>query len=210
MNNTALNLIDDVHLKGNCTQELVNENVILKQLDNEIFNKIHISPTMFESLKDIIIQSLEDEKKININARKKIAADIEIIDNRLGRLWECYLDRDIDKAKYELEKQKYLEQKKDLIAKSEKYTDITANLKENVGKAMDFVANLSNLMKIASPDEKNMLLNNLLTDCVLDGTTLHYKIKAPFDTLLSCTNCKKWKDVALENLEEFESIESSR
>lgn len=197
------------HLKGNCTQELVNENVILKQLDNEIFNKIHISPTMCESLKDIIIQSLEDEKKININARKKIAADIEIIDNRLGRLWECYLDRDIDKAKYELEKQKYLEQKKDLITKSEKYTDITSNLKENVGKAMDFVANLSNLMKIASPDEKNMLLNNLLTDCVLDGTTLHYKIKAPFDKLLSCTNCKKWKDVALENLEEFDNLETN-
>ena len=97
-----------------------------------------------------------------------------------------------------------IEQKKDLNARAEKYSDISNGLKENVEKAIDFVANLSNLMKAASPDEKNMLLKRLLTNCVLDGAVLKYKIKAPFDKLLSCTNYKKWKDIAMENLEEFE------
>ena len=49
-----------------------------------------------------------------------------------------------------------------------------------------------------------MLLKKLLTNCVLDGEVLKYEIKAPFDKLLSCTNYKKWKDIAIENLEEFE------
>lgn len=87
---------------------------------------------------------------------------------------------------------------------TEKYTDISKELKENVGNAIDFASDLSNLMKIASPDEKNMLLKKLLTNCVLDGGVLKYEIKAPFDKLLSCTNYKKWKDIAIENLEEFE------
>lgn len=165
---------------------------------------------MYDLFKTSIIQSLEDEKKINASVRRKVAEEISIIDNRLERLWECYLDRYIDKTKYELEKQKYLEQKKDLIAKAEKYADISNELKENVGKALDFVANLSNLMKIASPDEKNMLLKNLLTDCVLDNEVLKYEIKAPFDKLLFCTNYKKWKDIAMENLEEFENLEKQR
>lgn len=136
---------------------------------------------------------------------KKIAEEIKLIDTRLERLWECYLDRDIDKAKYELEKQKYLEQKKDLIARVEKYSDISNGLKENVGKAIDFAANLSNLMKAASPDEKNMLLRKLLANCILDGEVLKYEIKAPFDKLLTCSNYKKWKDITIENLEEFEN-----
>lgn len=191
------------HQKGTCNQKLVKENTILEQLEREIFHKVCISPTMYDLLKTSIIQSLEDEKKINASVRKKVAEEISIIDNRLERLWECYLDRDIDKTRYELEKQKYLEQKKDLIAKAEKYADISNELKENVGKALDFVANLSNLMKIASPDEKNMLLKNLLTDCVLDNEVLKYEIKAPFDKLLFCTNYKKWKDIAMENLEKF-------
>lgn len=49
-----------------------------------------------------------------------------------------------------------------------------------------------------------MLLKKLLTNCVLDGDVLKYEIQAPFDKLLSCTNYKKWKDIAMENLEEFE------
>ena len=194
------------HQKGTCNQKLVNENTILEQLEKEIFHQIRISPTMHDLLKTSIIQTLEDEKKVNASVRKKVAEQINIIDSRLERLWECYLDRDIDKARYELEKQKYLEQKKDLNARAEKYSNISNDLKENVEKAIDFVANLSNLMKAASPDEKNMLLKRLLTNCVLDGETLKYEIKAPFDKLLSCTNYKKWKDIAMENLEEFEKI----
>ena len=100
----------------------------------------------------------------------------------------------------------YLEQKKDLNARVEKYSDISNNLKENVGKAIDFATNLSNLMKAASPDEKNMLLKRLLTNCVLDGETLKYEIKAPFDKLLTCSNYKKWKDIAINNLEDFENL----
>lgn len=192
------------HQKGTCEQKLVNENVILEQLNREIFHTIRISPTMKDILKQSITASLEDEKKVNASVRKKITEEINLIDNRLERLWECYLDRDIDKTRYELEKQKYLEQKKDLNAKAEKYTDISKELKENVGNAIDFASDLSNLMKVASPDEKNMLLKKLLTNCVLDGEILKYEIKAPFDKLLSCSNYKKWKDIAMENLEEFE------
>lgn len=161
---------------------------------------------MHDLLKTSITQTLEDEKKVNASIRKKIAEEINLIDTRLERLWECYLDRDIDKAKYELEKQKYLEQKKDLTARTEKYTDISNDLKENVGTAINFAANLSNLMKKASPDEKNMLLKNLLTNCILDGDVLKYEIQAPFDKLLSCSNYKKWKDVALDNIEDFSEV----
>lgn len=159
---------------------------------------------MHDLLKTSITQTLEDEKKVNASVRKKIAEEINLIHTRLERLWECYLDRDIDKARYETEKQKYQEQKQDLLAKAEKFSDISNELKGNIEKAMDFVVNLPELMKIATPDEKNTLLKKLLTNCVLDGKVLKYDIKAPFDKLLSCTNCKKWKDIAMENLEEFE------
>ena len=99
-----------------------------------------------------------------------------------------------------------MNRKKDLTARTEKYTDISNDLKENVRKAMNFVVNLPELMKIATPDEKNTLLKTLLTNCVLDGKVLKYDIKAPFDKLLSCSNRKKWKNVALDNLEDFSEI----
>ena len=194
------------HRNKDCKQYLVPEETILNQLNQEIFQKIRISPTMHELLKTSIIQSLEDEKKINANVRKKITDEIFMVDSRLERLWESYLDRVIDKPKYESEKEKYLTQKRELEEKANKYTDITKELKENVEKAINFVADVSNLMEVASPDDKNMLLKRLLDNCVLHGDTLTYEIKAPFDKLISCHNYKQWSNVALNNLDEFEQI----
>lgn len=194
------------HRNKDCKQYLVPEETILNQLNQEIFKKIRISPTMRELLKTSIIQSLEDEKKINANVRKKITDEIFMVDSRLERLWESYLDRVIDKPKYESEKEKYLTQKRELVEKANKYTDITKELKENVEKAINFVADVSNLMEVASPDDKNMLLKRLLDNCVLHGDTLTYEIKAPFDKLISCNNYKQWSNVALDNLDEFEQI----
>lgn len=194
------------HRNKDCKQYLVPEETILNQLNQEIFKKIRISPTMRELLKTSIIQSLEDEKKINTNVRKKITDEIFMVDSRLERLWESYLDRVIDKPKYESEKEKYLTQKRELVEKANKYTDITKELKENVEKAINFVADVSNLMEVASPDDKNMLLKRLLDNCVLHGDTLTYEIKAPFDKLISCNNYKQWSNVAIDNLDEFEQI----
>ena len=160
---------------------------------------------MYDLLKTSIIQSLEDEKKVNASVRKKITDEINVIDNRLKHLWEYFLDRGITENQYKLEKQKYLDQRKELEERSKKYTDISNTLKDDVEKALDFIADISNVMKIATPDEKNTLLKNLLTNCILDGDVLKYEIKAPFDKLLSCSNYKKWKDIALDNINDFEN-----
>lgn len=148
------------HQKGNCNQKVIDEKVILEQLNNEVFHKIHLSPTMRDSLKTSIIQSLEDEKKINESVRKKAASEIAIIDNRLKHLWEYFLDRGITENQYKLEKQKYLGQRKDLEGRAEKYTDISNEIKENVEKAIDLASNLSTLMERATPDGKNTLLKS--------------------------------------------------
>lgn len=194
------------HRNKDCKQYLVPEETILNQLNQEIFQKIRISPTMHELLKTSIIQSLEDEKKINANVRKKIADEIFMVKNRLDSIWEAYLDKVIDKPKYEAEKEKYLAQKRELEERANKYTDITKELKENVEKAINFVADVSNLMEVASPDDKNMLLKRLLDNCVLHGDTLTYDIKAPFDKLISCHNYKQWSNVAIDNLDEFTKL----
>lgn len=191
------------HLKGSCHQGLVNENKILEQLDREIFSKVRISPTMLDLLKKNVLHTLEDEKEINANIRKKLTSDIKALENKQERLWDYFLDGNIDKGKYEFEKSKIDTQKIELQKTAEKYADITKELKENVGKAIDFVANMSYLMKNAEPVEKCELLSILLSDCVLDGNELKYKIKAPFDKLIACSDYTKWNKIPLENLDEF-------
>jgi modification methylase hgaIA len=101
--------------------------------------------------------------------------------NREAGLWQClapigYLNVKDERRKSTL----ILDPERAPIIKQifEKYASgvhslksvwLSKEFKENVGNAIDFASDLSNLMKIASPDEKNMLLKKLLTNCVLDG-----------------------------------------
>lgn len=66
--------------------------------------------------------------------------------------------------------------------------------------------NISDIFGKATPDKQNQLLLLLIMDCKLNGKRLEYKLKAPFDKLIACKDCRDWPQVAVNNLEEFEEI----
>ena len=43
-------------------------------------------------------------------------------------------------------------------------------------------------------------------DCKLNGKRLEYKLKAPFDKLIACKDCRDWPQIAVDNLDEFEMV----
>ena len=96
----------------------------------------------------------------------------------------------------------------ELKASAEKYKTIDNDMKKAVEKVISMAVNISNIFDKATPDKQNQLLRLLLTDCKLNGKRLEYKLKAPFDRLLSCKNHQDWPQIAVENLGEFGKIRS--
>lgn len=66
--------------------------------------------------------------------------------------------------------------------------------------------NISDIFDKATPDKQNQLLRLLITDCKLNGKRLEYKLKAPFDKLITCKNYQDWPQIAVDNLEEFGEV----
>ena len=66
--------------------------------------------------------------------------------------------------------------------------------------------NISDIFDKAAPDKQNQLLRLLITDCKLNGKRLEYKLKAPFDKLITCKNYQDWPQIAVDNLEEFGEV----
>lgn len=91
-------------------------------------------------------------------------------------------------------------------ATAEKYKTIDNDMKKAVEKVISVTVNISNIFDKATPDKQNQLVRLLLTECKLNGKRLEYKLKAPFDRLVTCKNYQDWSQVAVENLEEFETV----
>lgn len=80
-------------------------------------------------------------------------------------------------------------------------------MKKTVAQVVSMAINVSDIFDKATPDKQNQLVRLLITDCKLNGKRLEYKLKAPFDKLITCKNYQDWPHVAVDNLEEFEKVE---
>lgn len=69
---------------------------------------------------------------------------------------------------------------------------------ENYLLAQPMVVELSRnafkIFKSSEPDEKRVLLNFLLQNCILDGKKLHFNLKPPFDVILKYSKKQDWRD----------------
>lgn len=69
---------------------------------------------------------------------------------------------------------------------------------------MSMISDLKHIFNTATTQQKNEILQLLLTDCKLNGQHLEYELKKPFDKLLSNHDYNQWVSVALNNIDEFE------
>ena len=92
-----------------------------------------------------------------------------------------------------------------IIKTAEKYKNIDANMKDNINKVMALACNISKIFDMASATRKNELLQILISNCKLNGSTLEYTINAPFDKLIG-KSYTEWTTIVVQNLDEFECL----
>ncbi len=82
-------------------------------------------------------------------------------------------------------------------------------LREAIFKIVGILGNLSSFMQQSDNKAKNILLNLLLSDCIMKDKKLSYTISKPFSYLLACPDYKKWKDLIIKHLKDFKAISYS-
>lgn len=190
-------------LRGTCNQESVNENIILKQLDDEVFSRIRIPNKLLESLKKNVRQYLDKESDSNACMKRQITNELNKLNAREMRIKDLFYDGLIERAEWDEEKAKITIKRKELQKTAEKYADISKDIKDAIDKVLDIAASASMIMKTANPFQKKELLSLILSDCYLDGQKLLYKLRKPFDKLLVAPKSKEWLNMQNENVADF-------
>lgn len=194
------------HLHGNCNQGLVNENIVLEQLNNEVFNHIHIPTATLENLKSNIHNYIKEQSAAKASIKREITNKLNELKAKERRVLDFYFDGKIDKAVYESQKTEIDAERAELERTSDKYTEINHDIKQTIENVLDVAAQASKIMQHATPHQKRELLGLLLKDCVLDGKTLKYTLQKPFDKLLKRPNNMDWVDVSDASLAELNQL----
>lgn len=104
-----------------------------------------------------------------------------------------------DSKKAEIESER-----KRLLDNIEKYKEIDSKMRDKIINIVSIANDLKHVFDMATTSQKSALLKLLLKDCKLNGKTLEYELNKPFDKLLSCSDCKQWSEIIINNLDAFD------
>lgn len=139
-------------------------------------------------IKEQLLKQLNDISQLNTIFKSRITREINDLQIQGKNLFDFCLKGNFPYSFYESKKAEIDNQIKELEKSLEKYKTIDNDMKQNVVNVISMAANISDIFDKATPDKKNQLLRLLITDCKLNGKRLEYRLKAPFDKLITCTD----------------------
>ena len=194
------------HLRGNCNQCNVNEDVLLAQLDTELFSKINIPSNVLVALKKNVQNNMEEKATLNAHLKRNLQEELQILVNKEDNLTDLYVSGKIKEEIYNRQINAIADEKVRLEESIVRYKEITKDIKATVDNLLDIAGNLSDIMHNATPNKQNKLLKLLIKDCTLNGKELKYTVRAPFDKFIQCNNPTQWFKDPTSDIETYTKI----
>lgn len=194
------------HLRGNCNQCNVNEDVLFAQLDNELFSKINIPSKVLAVLKKNVQNNMEEKASLNAGIKRNLQAELQTLENKEDDLTSLYVSGNIRDDIYKRNIAAIADERKRLEESIARYKEITKDITTTVDNLLDIAGNLSDVMHHASPLKQNKLLKLLIKDCTLQDKTLKYTVRAPFDKFIQCNNPTQWFKDPTQDLDTYAKI----
>ncbi len=180
------------HKKGPCSQRVVKESDLLKQLEDSIFSKITLTPAMSAAITEAIQERFSQEYGATTAAKKNIKTRITELSKKSERLFDFYLDGKCDQVVYDKQKASIDSKMADLQEQLAILNQDTSKDIDVMKALFDVTANAKRIMAGSIIPEKRALLNLILSNAKLNDTTLCFDLKKPFDKLLFAKGCKSW------------------
>lgn len=180
------------HIDKTCPQKPIPEHEIMEQIEDKIFNSLHITPTLMENIKNCIKESLLEDNKINAANKRAISVQIQQLEERKRKLLSTWLDGRIDDSSYNdvlTEINERLDELRKTTSSFEKYDK---NLDEVLEKISDIALNAKKMFNCSIISKKHEILKLILSNTRIEGKNLYFSINKPFDKLLFSKGCNTW------------------
>lgn len=190
-----------------CGQHSISDKILLKQLETEIFNKIHIPKIKISALKKSINKKLDKMLSEASLINDKLNQQLAELSKQEDNLINFYLAGKLEENIYHKKIADYTNEKQIIKSNLGKQAIINKDTKDTINQLIDIITNLSEIMTNAPSKKQQKLLNLLARDYVLNDRKLTYTIRPPFDSLIECPDARKWKNIIIENLTSFIALE---
>ena len=177
--------------KGKHGAKSIREEELTKQL-LEAFKAIQPTQEQYDEVMTALKLSHHDKITYKANQTAHLQAELTKVDTRISRIYDSYLDGDIDKDFYKRKNDEMKSQRKLLNSKLQSIDSANDDFYENAQIVMNLVRNGADKFESSKLQERRRLINLVLQNLELNDGQLRWKYKKPFNTMASYENDSSW------------------
>jgi hypothetical protein len=167
----------------------VNENDLLKPILSDL--------RAFQKLKQKDIDMItEDVRKLSetktlylSNAIEGLRQQHDDVQRKIDRLMDLLIDASITKEDYDKKHKELREKQYDLGMQLDDHTKADESYHIAASTVLSLAKRAAEIFESSEPEEKNIFLNYLLQNPTVNGKTLGYALRSPFNAILELANC---------------------
>lgn len=180
------------YVYGHCTQskgkhgaQYIAEDVFTLRL-MEVFKSIQIPEYAYDQVSEALRSSHEDKKRMRETTLLSLNTEISKYQTRIEKVYEDYLDGKIPETLYERKFEEYRKSQKSLQNKRQNIEQVEDEYYNTVSHLLKLSKDAPKLFMNADIEQKRYLINLVLSNLKLDGNTLLFETKTPFDIIERC------------------------
>lgn len=148
-----------------------------------------------ERVIEYIKNSEENEQEFKRTQLNALQRELTVIQSRSDVLLNLLLDQQIDKAEFEMKKQKLRDGQRDLENRITALSNGNGQFKKSLSALILLVPEMLSLFIASNASRKRELLKIVFSNLSLHGCKLLYSFNKPFDKFANCVNFEEWRDI---------------
>ena len=170
----------------------VREDEILGQVE-QVLKALHIPAETLDKVLAYIRETDQVERAFLRRQMGELQREHAMLQNRLDMLMDLLLDKTIERSEFELKKGRLRDQQKaveNLIAANREGDD---SFKNALISLVTLSAKTHELFTASTIEQKRKLLNYVFANLSLNGRTLCYSLRKPFDQFIKVVKIEEWR-----------------
>lgn len=169
----------------------IKEEIVLDQI-KDVFRSIRIEQTILENITEELKKSHESEKNFQHSAIIELEKENKKLQSKLDKLLDLFLEESITTDDYDKKCQELKNKQLKNTEIIKNYLKADQNFKITVNTVLSIASKAYELFESSNIEQKRKLINFMFSNLELEGATLRYSLKNPFDLMVDCTTHNDW------------------
>ncbi len=171
---------------------------IMEQI-GQAFKSLQIPSAVLAEIVDHLKQTHESEKVFHHDSIKRLHGESEELDRRLDKLTDLLLDGSITKDIHNKKHQDLTQRRYEINKKIEQHHEGNSQFKIALTMLVTLASKAWEIFESSTIDEKRQLIGYVFSNLEMEGATLCYSLKKPFDLFVNLASYQEWRPLRDSN-----------